>query len=213
MTTIFDRVVGALSGSGQHRYYRRGLWETSLAIKYQKDRPYYNLCALSQAKHAVETSVAISAMPGVEFGCQEKTLKRHLGRPSAIVTPRNFLHDRIYLYRHLISGLKVKTEYHFNEDGLFYYNHTFRDITVDYQRLIIELIRKKYLDTRPFDHLRDKIVDEHGCELIVNQNISISIDYIWIGGATCQGLMRDCEPEDDHSISLEEQCRALSAHL
>ncbi|NEX18353.1 MAG: hypothetical protein C1943_17540 [Halochromatium sp.] len=128
------------------------------------------------------THAAIMPYPNLAFGSSEWELKKRLGKPNLKLSPENALSEQLYLYRRLIAGYKVRFEFHFYQGALFYAKRVFRHTSREENDLIIENVRKKYLDDTEFNHRQAKIVDHQGNELIINTGVYLSLDYLNMQG-------------------------------
>lgn len=183
ISEVFSRLVG------RHRYGRESYFSERLIDKYEDFSAYFNLCSLSASRSAVSSSRRISCCEDLTFGCSPGAFLRCFGKPQHHIKRPNDLTDLLLVYRQQWNSYKVKNEFHFARHGLFYFNRTFSHLSQAQKQELLKVLADKYHDGESIDFATEKLVDPVGNEIIVSQNLVLSIDYLDKQGATCTGLL------------------------
>ena len=114
---------------------------------------------------------------------------RCFGKPQHQLKCPNDLTELLLVYRQQWNNFKVKSELHFARQGLFYFNRTFPHLSQAQKQELLLVLADKYNDGEPVDFSAEKLVDPVGNEIIVSQNLVLSIDYLARQGTACVELV------------------------
>ena len=107
-----------------------------------------------------------------------KSLKKKYGKPLYnILHEHGEHHIRILFYKRMIEDQKVRLEFHFYDDRLFYYSYTFPYLSHEEKNRFMGQLSKKYgLD---HDYLKvNCIEDKHGIILNLCDNLGLCLKYL-----------------------------------
>ncbi|EGV18158.1 hypothetical protein [Thiocapsa marina] len=184
---MIPEVLGRLIG--YHRYGRGGYFSEQLKDKYENLAAYFNLCSLSALRSSVSSRRQICCCDDLTFGCSPGAFVRCFGKPQHRIKGPNELTDLLLVYRQQWHSYKVKSELHFARQGLFYFNRTFPHLSQAQKQQLLLVLADKYHDGEPVDFTTEKLVDPVGNEIIVSQNLVLSIDYLARQGSSCVELV------------------------
>ena len=160
-----------------NKYYSKNYYQTkSFAI-------YHNLESLTKLfdcskLEVIETKTPIFLNKNIEFGSNQKTVKKKIGKPSfKFFRTLSSLDFKILLYRMYLGGYKAKQEVHFYEDSLYYFNYIFSYLSTSDKENIKKLLCKKYLQEGC--ELKGKvIIDKYRNKLYITENVDFTINYL-----------------------------------
>lgn len=184
---MIPEVLGRLIG--RHKYGCGSYFSEQLKDKYENLSAYFNLCALSALHSAVSSGRQIRCCEDLTFGCSPKAFIRCFGKPQHQIKYPNVLTDLLLVYRQQWNSYKVKSEIHFARQGLFYFNRTFPYLSQAQKQELLAVLADKYHDSESVDFGTEKLVDPVGNEIIVSQNLVLSIDYLDKQGPACRELL------------------------
>lgn len=175
MSGLFDRFLNAFSlGNNSRYYYYRG----RLKDKCEDLSSYQHIYLLSELRKSLPWNHHIYCSGHVGFGCSVTEFKRQIGRPQQEFKCVNELTSTLLVYRYQIYDYKLKSEFHFSGDSLFYFNRTFSYLSQIQKQKLPIILMGKYNSGNPIDFANQKIVDLSGNEIIISHNIVLSIDYV-----------------------------------
>lgn len=184
---MIPEVLGRLIG--RHRYGCESYFSDQLKDKYENLSAYFNLCSLSSLRSAVSSGRQIRCCDDLVFGCSPGAFVRCFGKPQHQIKSPNDLTDLLLVYRQQWNSYKVKSELHFARHGLFYFNRTFPHLSQAQKQELLAVLADKYHDGESVDFAAEKLVDPVGNEIIVSQNLVLSIDYLDKQGPSCTELL------------------------
>lgn len=204
LPAVFTRLIGR-HGSGHESYF-----SDQLKDKYENLSAYFNLCALSSSRRSLQSTRPILCCDALPFGCSAGEFVKHLGKPQHQIKCPNDVTDLLFVYRQQWSSFKVKSEFHFARHGLFYFNRTFPHLSPGQKQELLRVIDEKYYGGKPVIFAEDKIVDMAGNEILVSQNLVLSIDYLGTKDPACTRILETMSLS--RRIKQEQADRRL-AHL
>lgn len=184
---MIPAVLGRLIG--RHRYGRESYFSDQLKDKYENLSAYFNLCSLSAVRSSVSSGRQIRCCEDLTFGCSPGAFIRCFGKPQHRIKSPNELTDLLLVYRQQWNSYKVKSELHFARQGLFYFNRTFPHLSQAQKQELLAVLTDKYHDGALVDFAAEKLVDPAGNEIIVSQNLVLSIDYLGKQDPACKELL------------------------
>ncbi len=175
MSGLFVQFLDALSLGNKNRYFYH---RRRPKDKYEYLTPYQSLCLLSENRASLPWNHEISCGDHIGFGSSAAAFKLRIGKPQQEFKSVNKLTNMLLVYRHKINNYKIKSEFHFSGDRLFYFNRTFSYLSQIQKQKLPNVLMEKYNSGNPIDFLNQKIVDLNGNEIIISHNIVLSLDYI-----------------------------------
>ncbi len=201
-------VLGRLIG--RRRHDRESYFGDQFKDKYENLSGYFNLCSLSSLRSAVSSGPQVRCCEDLTFGCSPGDFVRCFGKPQHRLKCLNDLTELLLVYRQQLNSYKIKSEFHFARQGLFYFNRTFPHLSQAQKKELLLLLADKYHDGKPVDFSAEKLVDPFGNEIIVSQNLVLSIDYLARQGSACVELV---ETIGRSQIGQQRQADRQLAHL
>lgn len=112
------------------------------------------------------------------YNTRTKSLKKKYGKPLYNISHEHGEHSiRILFYKRMIEDKKVRLEFHFSDDRLFYYSYTFPYLSHKEKNKFIGQIAKKYgLDQT---YLKVKCIeDTDGIRLKLSDSLGLCLKYM-----------------------------------
>jgi hypothetical protein len=191
-------------------YGHESYFSDQLKDKYENLSAYLNLCSLSSTRTAVDSVRQILCCDELHFGCSSGAILKCLGKPQHQLKCPNDLTDLLLVYRQQWNSYKVKSEFHFARHGLFYFNRTFPHLSQTQKQELLRVIADKYHGGEPISFAAEKLVDAIGNEIIVSQNLVLSIDYLGKQDPACAELL---ETIGRSNLIKQQQADRRLAHL
>lgn len=170
---FFTRWLSGSSRSQAHYSYTQHLKRT-----YGDLGAYSDIQTQAAQRTPHPTRHEIRCHPDLPFGCSLGALIKRFGTPQHRVPRPNDLTDAIAAYRQQWSGHKVKSEFHFSADGLFYFNQSFPYLSHGERETVARYFIGNYCGEEQVDLDEEKLADDKGHEIIFTRDVVFSIHYL-----------------------------------
>ncbi|NQZ78601.1 MAG: hypothetical protein HRT61_21180 [Ekhidna sp.] len=178
--------MGLLSNYFRHSPYGRGAgyykgyYAERASTTYSDIKAYKSLCDSMECKNNLHTEASISLQ---DFKFSQSPLEKEIveifGKPKDKIKVR-LDNENIFiiLYKHTIGGYRVRSEFHFCQNQLFYFNHHFNHLNYSERDKVLETMKEKYHIRKSWDTRTEYIQHTNGSYAIdVEDSIGIKINY------------------------------------
>ncbi|MCF7990515.1 MAG: hypothetical protein K9M02_08740 [Thiohalocapsa sp.] len=190
MFDIFGKLIGGSVKDGLTHHDYNGSTQR-LRDDYDSPSAYAALCALSDTRGARKAATTIPCYDALPFGASLAALRGVAGRPQQQVAYPNQVAQAILVYRYRIQDYKCRLEAHCGSDGVFYVQRLYRHLSTAQHEALLKIIKNKYHRGEAIDFSTEKLVDDAGNEVLVTDDVSLSIHYIGRGTPALRGLQAD----------------------
>lgn len=174
-----------------HSYHKNYYYYGLLTEHYNDFSEYLRVIDMYQKKESVGTNKTIALQEDFLFNFDNKSQISRKFKNSDFKTriQKNKLDIKIYFYKIIIGGYKVRLEIHQCHRKMFYCNYTFTSFLNHKQHQeITKIIQEKYLDGLPIDTDTQSIIDTDQTQLVVENGLELKIHYISTNSAPIKAL-------------------------
>ncbi len=162
------------------KYYPNDYHYREASSKYNDILVYHNLIKEAASKNPQYASKPIELLKGISAeNTTQKKIKSKFGKPDWIINHKKYSYTiSILFYRIFLGEYKVKLEFHFANNELFFYNYYFSYLKEHDRNKLLKILEKKYLNNNIFEWNNNSIVDENNSMITLQNNINFQINYI-----------------------------------
>ena len=163
-------------------YYFSIYYYRQLLDKYTVNITVYLklLNAANSFKNKLIAKEIISSYSKISFNYTINRTKKTYGLPAYTIINETVDDVIILFYRLKFGDEKVKCEFHFYKEELFYMKYIFSYLNPKQKESIINIIEKKYLDEKPFNYVNSVISDADNNKLFISEDSHFNIEYLAI---------------------------------
>lgn len=164
----------------QKEYYFSRYYYRQLIDKYTTNIATYVklLNATSLAVYNQNTNKNILEDSTVTFKYTISQTKKIYGEPIYIIENHVINEMSILFYRLKFANERVKCEFHFYKNELFYIKYIFSYISDKQKKSIINVLEGKYLEGKKFNYKMNIISDNNNNKLLITEDSHFNIDYL-----------------------------------
>lgn len=164
--------------SSTYNSYPRQEYNENLLRHYDNLNAYFDLLNQSNSRIEVRSNRPITLSDTIHLNDHKSKVEKILGNPTHSYCNRKLPNNlKVYLYKHKIGGFKTKTELHFFNDHLFYFNHYFADLSTKDKLFVLKTINKKYFNE--VENPREfTAFDDQDNKIYISEDINLTINYL-----------------------------------
>ena len=147
--------------------------------KYRNGKFYFNLIDKVEKMDEIKTNVAIEFIENKKLNeVVIKDVIKEYGSSNCKIISEDLLGVEILFYKLKLGKYKMKLEFHFFNDKLFFYSYVFSMNNVKDKNEIIKIIKDKYSVKGLSDKGSNYIIDDNKNIILTNNDINFSIYYL-----------------------------------
>jgi len=167
-------------GAKKAFYYNpKNYYIEKLVNKYRNGKFYFNLIERVEKMDEIKTNVVIEFIDNKKLNeVVINDVIKEYGSSNYKIISEDLLGVEILFYKLKLGEYKMKLEFHFFNDKLFFYSYTFSMNSVKNKNEIIKIIKDKYSVQGLSDKGKNYIIDDNKNMILSNHDINFSIYYL-----------------------------------
>lgn len=157
------------------RYYYR-----QLVDKYTSSISIYIKIAnkINENENEIFTKTPILNNTSITFNTTISKTKKKYGEPIYLIENESIKEVTVLFYRIKFANQKVKCEFHFYKNKLFFVKYIFSYLTDKTKESVLNILENKYLNGSKLNYNKDIIRDESNNKIFINEDSHFNIDYL-----------------------------------
>lgn len=202
---IFIKKIKKLLSKKKEYYFSRYYYRQLLDKYTVNINIYIKLLNVTNTfEKKIITTNSISSYSKISFKSSINHTKKVYGQPTYTIINESIDDVVILFYRLKFAEQKVKCEFHFYNNELFYIKYIFSYLSQKHKDTIIDIIEKKYLEGNKFDYLNSLIKDKQDNHLFISEDSHFNLDYLAIDSSFYHNIAKLREINEQKRLENEQ---------